>query len=502
MDLRRVLDVLGRRAIVIFIVAAVAMGVVTAVGVLNPPVYQAKTTVRILLDVGVADFKLRGEDIDRLFTTYSEILISEPVLAEAIRRLEPRTSGLSVAGLRSSTDVEAAPNSELIAITVQNHDPVLARDLADTLAAQLIDYSEVFLVGRTKSAPEIVEEQVLSQEAELAEERQELSKLEAVDPNSDEASTLARQIKIKEDTYQRLLDRYEMTKLYESLRANGIKVIVPASVPQTPSNQLGWEEIALSLIIGLFAGVALALVLDNLDTRVHSSSQLQLLTGRPVLGTVPRGSLPASTVGYISETKKDRAITEAYQFLSINLQALREDSPFQTIMLAYATPKEASSLVALNLGASMAQFGQGVILVDARLNLPSVHKTLNLPNTTGLTSVLEEKDSLEHAVQTNRIPGLDILTSGPVPLNPAEYLASPRMEALTQRLGQQYDTTLLHAGSALTATDAAILARTADGVILLVDQRSSRQDHVRSALGQIQATRAQVLGLIFVQKKD
>lgn len=500
MDLRQVLEVLVRRALVIFLAAGVAMGVVAAVGILTPPVFRSQTTVRVLLDVGVTDFKLRGEDIDRLFTTYSEVLVSQPILEEAVRRLSTDARPLSVGEARRSIRIDPSPNSELIVISAEHSDPETAQDLADMLADLLIEYAGVYYVGRTKSAPQIVEEQYVEVEQELAIKRQELAALEAVDEDSPEADALARQIRLKEESYQRLLDRYELVKLYESLRANGVKVIVPASMPRFPANSLGRQEILLALAIGLFGGAGLALVLENLDTRIHSPRQLERLTETRVLGSVPRGVLPQSRPMDPSAGGKSRAIEEAYRLLSINLQAIDQDHPIRTILLASATPKEAPPTVAANLATALSQFGRKVALVDAYLQRPSMHKIFDLANSTGLSSVLEDNVPLDMALQNSRVPGVHVLTAGPVPSNPAECLASAQMTSLAQALERQFEDTLLHAGSLFTSTDAAVLARTVDAVLLLVDQKESREGHVQSALKQLQATRAEVVGLVFVQK--
>jgi capsular exopolysaccharide synthesis family protein len=500
MELRQVFDVLLRRGLVILLVAGVATGVVAVVGVLTPPVYEAQTTVRVLLDVGVTDFKLRGEDIDRLFTTYSEVLVSQPILEEAVTRLSGESRSLSVGEARRSVEVDPSPNSELIIISATHGDPATARDLANMLADLLIEYAGVYYVGRTKSAPQIVEEQFVEVEQELAVKRQELAALVAVDEDSSEAEALARQIRLKEESYQRLLDRYELVKLYESLRANGVKVIVPASLPTSPSNSLGRQEIILALAIGLFGGIGLAVVLENLDTRIHSPRQLENLTQMRVLGSVPRGNLPLDGPIGPSTSGKTGSLQEAYQLLSINLQALDQDRPIRTILLASATPREATSDVALNLSAALSQFGQKVVVVDAYLQMPTVHKILDLPNSTGLSNILEDNVPLDMALQNSRIPGVQILTTGPVPSNPAEGLASSEMKAVTKALERRFEATLLHGGSLFTATDAAVLARIADGVLLLVDQRESREGHVQSALKQLQAVRTEVLGLVLVQK--
>ena len=133
--------------------------------------------------------------------------------------------------------------------------------------------------------------------AELQTDRQKYAALLAQDPAGVETQALASQIKDEEGLYDSLLSRYETARLNESLRANSVTVIAPATLPEQPDNRLGLTQIALGLIVGLFAGLGLALILENLDTRIHSLRQLELLTRIPVLGSVPKGLLSQNGSG-------------------------------------------------------------------------------------------------------------------------------------------------------------------------------------------------------------
>ena len=152
MELQLYLDILKRRALVIALVAALAMTVVTTVGIFGQPVYTARTTVRVLLDVGVADFRLWEDYNKRLLNTNTHVLQSGPILEDAISRLSPRTSSLSVRDLRDKVEIEIVPDTELIAIAVEDGDPALAQDLADMLSTLLIEYAKDLYVGGSKSA--------------------------------------------------------------------------------------------------------------------------------------------------------------------------------------------------------------------------------------------------------------------------------------------------------------------------------------------------------------
>jgi capsular exopolysaccharide synthesis family protein len=498
MELQHYLDILKRRALAIVIVAAVAMLVVTAAGILIQPVYTASTTVRVLLDVGVVDFRLREDYSERLLNTYGNILKSGPMLEEAISRLSPRTFSLTVADLREKkVEVEVIPNTELIAIAVQDGDPALARDLANTLATLLVEYAQNLYVGSSKSARQVLEEQLASMENQLEIDRQQLAMLLDSDAPSTEIEAIRNKIQFEEGSYDRLLDRYELARLNESLPANSITIAAPASLPTKPSNALRLREIGLSLVVGLFGGVGLALVMENLDTRIHSYHQLGHLTNLPVLGTVPNGVLSLDGSHWYAE--------EAYRLLSINLQALREDVPLQTVLITSAISKEGKSAVAANLAQTLAERGQTVFLVESDMRRPTMEKMFGIDNGLGLSSLLAECTSLSgtalgQVMHPAEQSNLFVIGGGPKVPNPTALLASPSMEKLLDYLGAQGQITLLDAPPVLGMADVSVLAPKVDGVILVVRQALSSREHVRETLKQLQATRAQMLGLIFVQK--
>jgi succinoglycan biosynthesis transport protein ExoP len=504
MELRLYLDILKRRAWVILIVTVVAVAVVVAASFLIPPTYTASTTVRVLLDVGLSDFVLREDYSTRLLNTYAEILTSRPVLEETLDRLSPRTDALSADELRERVLVEIVPNTELISISVQDRDPALARDMANTLSALLIEYAQDIYLGTSKSTREIVQEQLAAMENELESDRRRLEQLLVDGGNETEVGALNRQIEFKEDAYDRLLDRYELARLNESLRANSIAVIGSAMLPRTPSQAIGLTELALALVVGLFGGIGLALVMENLDTRVHSPQQLEHLANIPILGAVPRGRLPLDNPA--NSSGHSQPIKEAYRLLAINLQALDGGvASLQTLLITSATPNEGKSTVAVNLAQVLAEQGQKVFLLESDMRRSSLGKTFGIEDGLTLSTLLSEHASL-YEVEFDQVyrpvaqPWLPVLPGGPAVPRPAALLDSPLMEALLDHLREDGQITLLDAPPVLGVADVSVLAPKVDGVVLVVRQSFSTREGVREALKQLKATRAQVLGLIFVQK--
>ncbi len=503
MDLRLILDVVKRRALVITVVTVVVILMVVAAGLLTRPQYSADATVRVLLDVGVTDL-LRNSDYNlRLLNTYTNILTSEPILEKAISLQSPPIA-LKVAALREQVKVEIIPNTELISIAVQHEDPAVAQGLANTLAALLREYAQNLYASGGESARQIVEAQLNEINAELQSDRQRYAALLAKDPNGVETQALASQIKDKEDLYDSLLSRYETARLNESLRANSVTVIAPATLPEQPDNRLGSTQIALGLIVGLSAGLGLALILENLDTRIHSSRQLELLTKLPVLGAVPKGLLSQNGSESAKKETVRRQLEEAYRLLGTNLRALGSEHAFKTVLITSATSQEGKSTVATNLALTLSEGGQCVYLVEGDVHRPSIGKILEMSTERGLTDLLNghAPAPTEIKAATSLVPpcGPSVILSGPPVQNPATLFASQSMSALLASLGAETDITILDAPPVLGIADVSVLAPKVDGVIVAVREAMTTREQLQAAFKQLQASRARVLGIVFLKK--
>jgi capsular exopolysaccharide synthesis family protein len=503
-ELRIYLDILRRRAVAIVTVMGLTVTVVVMAGLLSTPIYTAGATVRVIQEVGVQDLRIGTAYGDRLTNTYVRVLTSWPVLAQAAERLG---SSLLPGQLSEKVEVEVVPDTELLSIAVQDQDSVFARDLANTLAELLVEHVQSLYMGNGKSTRQILAEQLAGMETDLEKDRLRLAALLAEGGVGADVEALTREIEFKEDAYDRLLDRYELARLNEALRANTVTVIAPATLPRAPSNSIGLKEVGLSLVVGLFGGIGLALVLENLDTRIYSPHQLDHLAHLPVLGTVPKGLLSMDSPEHANGTGRSRPIEEAYRLLSINLQMLKEDFPLQTVLITSALSKEGKSTVAANLAQMLAERGQTVFLVESDLRHPTIEKIFDIDNGVGLSNLLTEPTpvsdtALSQVLHPAEQTCLFVIGGGPKPANPTALLASPPIAEILDYLGAQGQITLLNAPPVLGMADASVLARRVDGVILVVRQAQSRREQVLAALKQLQASRARVLGFVFIQKDD
>lgn len=191
---------------------------------------------------------------------------------------------------------------------------------------------------------------------------------------------------------------------------------------------------------------------------------------------------------------------EAYRALRTNIQFSSLDKPLRTLLATSTAPDEGKTTTIANLAVTMAQAEQRVILVDCDLRRPSLHTLFGVPNTAGLTSLmLEETDSIP--VQKTEVPGLLLLTSGPLPPRPADILGSKRMEAVIARLREQADIVLFDTPPVNAVTDAAVLATKVDGVLLVLRAGATKRDRAREARRLLDKVNANVVGAVLTDVK-
>jgi capsular exopolysaccharide synthesis family protein len=479
MDIRAYIEILWRRK---WVIAVTVVGTLMAT-----PMYAAATTLRVLTpSSGTVDWASYDMGYtNRLMNTYAEIAASHPVLEELVQRL----------GIHNppQIEVEIVPNTELIQITVEDPNPILVAEAANVLADILIAQSRELYTGGGQTAREILGQQLAQIEDELSQARGEYEALVAQAPeDSDRVMAASRSIALKEQTYATLLESYERARVKEAMQANTVFVVEPAATPQAPSKPHKKMNVALGFMVGLAGGVGLAFLFENLDTTLYTVQQIEEVAALSILGKIPIARKRQQITLFNGNSPQ----AEAFRRLRTNVFALDHKTPFRTLMTTSAEPREGKSTIVANLALAMAQTGHEVIVVDGDLRLPTVHKIFALPNEVGLSSVLQQEATLDEAIQRCHVEGVQVLTSGPRPPNPTELLDSARMTTLIKQLAYQFDVVLLDTPSLLAVTDAVVLARSTDGVLLVVGRTQARRETVQSACQHLADVQAHLVGVI------
>jgi Mrp family chromosome partitioning ATPase len=472
--------------------------------------YRSSTTLRVAtVGSGLIDSRTDINYTDRLMNTYSRIVTGASVSQQIRNQL-----GLEN---RPSISVELIPNTELLRITAEASDPEAAQQVAELAATFLIEKSRELYAGEGQATIDILGRQLQQLEAELADLRGEYETLLA-SPATDQAAVDAasQNIALKERTYTTLLDEYERLRLEDAMRMNAVSVVEPAHFPGSPATPRTQMNLVLGALVGLFIGIGLALIFENLDTRLRTPTQIETVTGAPVIGNIPSGGRSLGTVG-INGANVDLPHIEAFRRIRINLMAIIPDGQPYAMLVTSAKEGEGKSTVSANLAVSIAKSGRSVVLLDCDLHEPTIDDRFGLPNDRGLTSYLTQQASLSGVLQSTELSTLKVVTTGPTLINSSEpeysislapaalaerlyqgteILGSAQMRIMLRELKTQFDVVILDTPALETVTDAAVLVPAVDDVLLVVAQDQADLDTVRSVRDQLAKLNAKSLHII------
>lgn len=204
----------------------------------------------------------------------------------------------------------------------------------------------------------------------------------------------------------------------------------------------------------------------------------------------------------ITITNPRSPVSEAFRTLRTNLEFTSLDKPLRSMVVTSAAPEEGKSTTLANLAVAMAQAGKKVILVDCDLRRPSLHQIFNARPAPGLSNMMRD-DALmnQPPLQETQVPNLFLLTSGTIPPNPAELVASRRMSDVIAALHQRADIVLFDAPPVIAVTDAAVLASKVDAVLLVVSAGKTKRDHAKKAKMLLDKVNAHLIGTVLTNVK-
>jgi capsular exopolysaccharide synthesis family protein len=203
----------------------------------------------------------------------------------------------------------------------------------------------------------------------------------------------------------------------------------------------------------------------------------------------------------ITELNPKSPISEAYRALRTNIQFSSIDEPVKVILVTSAQPEEGKSTTIANLAVTYAQEGKRVLIVDADLRKPTMHRYMSASNRLGLSNLLTGQFKVEDVIMDTYIPNLSLITSGTVPPNPSELLSSKRMVALLSQLREEYDMVLIDSPPILAVTDSQIISAICDGVVMVINHGKVKREAAKRGLSQLEHVKARVLGVVLNNKE-
>lgn len=324
-------------------------------------------------------------------------------------------------------------------------------------------------------------------------------------------AAMSQQLTTDEQYLNTLLQKQRELSATSGDSGTNVSIATRSRLPREPVGPARLRSIIVAFLLSLMAGVGLAFLLDFLDDTVKSLDDIDRYIHLPALALIPAARSekprlgaggeaaaapgPSTALALVEDVRSP--IAEAYRHLRTSLLLSSAGTPPKTILITSSQPSEGKTTTAINTAFMLSQTGAEVLIIDCDLRRPRLHSNFNLSNTRGLTNFLAGECPIEDVLQsTEKSPHLKLLTSGPIPPNPAELLGSDEMRKLLAKLSERFAHIVVDSPPAISFTDASIISTFVDGVILVVHGGRSSRAVVRRARQQLLDVGAHIFGIV------
>jgi succinoglycan biosynthesis transport protein ExoP len=321
---------------------------------------------------------------------------------------------------------------------------------------------------------------------------------------------LERAYKINDNIYEMLMEKYEEVKITEAGQLGNVKIIDQSFVPSTPIKPNKKKNVLFALLVGIGIGLVFTVFTEYLDTSLKEPKDVEEHIGEPALGVIPNINhrefiQKYGDNGHVTDLRQlllthyapRSSVSEAYRSLRTNLQYFNHEKPLKSLLITSTIAKEGKSTIVSNLGIIFSQRGLKTVMIDADLRKPVLHKFFNVDLKGGLTDLIINHDMpVSKVIKKTSIENLHLLTAGSIPPNPTDLLESNRMKTIQKMLEDEFDFALFDSPPIMVVTDAVVLSRILDGVLLIVETKKAKRDAVRAAKGIIEHVGGRLLGAV------
>ncbi len=454
------------------------------------PIYQTSTRMLVSNPPAISNVDNYNAMITSytMPNTYSEMVVDSPVLQGVIDKLKLDTTPDMLKGRIS---VSLVTDTQILVITVSDTDPVRATDIANTLTAVFADHVRELYSQRYASSKEGISKRMEEMSAQIDETNNTLVKTF----NDSERQQL--QVRLNEYTrlYSDMVMTYEQVRLAEAQTSANVVVTEPATPNNFPVSPRTSRNTMLAVVVGMLVAAGVVFAVDMLDDTIKNPEEVRRNFNIPILGVIARHEITEGKP--ISEAEPRSPVAEAFRSLRTNINFASVDTPLRRILITSPTPKDGKTTISSNLAVVLAQGEKKVVLIDADLRRPQIHHRFGLMNRFGLSDLfVQSAEKIGDALQISSSPRLAIITSGSLPPNPAELLTSKRMGTILELLMKGFDTILIDTPPILTVTDAAALAQSVDGVILVAKPGTTKKSAFKQSIETLKGVKANILGVV------
>lgn len=494
-DLRLYFDFLRRRAFLIVLVAVLSGLVGFLVSNSLTPIYEASTVLLVSENATTALNEYNAVlTSERLARTYVEMISARPVLETLRANLDLEQD---VETLKDAISISLVANTQLIEVKVQDPSPSRAALLANSLVSLFIEQNDSLQQSRFADSKNSLLEQIAQQQTYIDQIQETLNSLPSTDENETERTRLEQLLSQYRQSYTQLSQSYEQVRIAEAQNSSNIVQIESAVAPNSPVSPRILVNTLLSALAGVAIAVALILLIESMDHSIRSADVVKEKLGIRTLATIGKDEGKDSLVTVVNPRSP---VSEAFRSLRTSIQFAGVDSQLKTIIVTSAVQEEGKTTVAANLAFVMSQLGSEVILVDADLRRPKLHKIFEVSNKKGLSNLFVNRDmgrAFSTQMQKTKHEHLNLLASGGIPPNPSELISTARMTDILKLAEESADLVIIDAPPTLPVTDAAVLAQKADGVIIVMVPGKTTMPMAKQTVETLRQVNAKIIGAVF-----
>jgi capsular exopolysaccharide synthesis family protein len=316
-------------------------------------------------------------------------------------------------------------------------------------------------------------------------------------------NALKREVEMNGRMLDIVLNRLKETAISSQIQANNVRVQDLAEVPRKPIKPKKVFNIVVSIILGVIGGAGLAFFREYMDATVKGPDEIVSLLNLPVLGCIPRiqpdgkNIKDKTDVDYVVEKDSHSIAAEIYRSIRTNLLfSINHSSTAKSIVITSSVPREGKTINAFNLATIIANSGERVVLVDADMRKPRVHRLFSQQNDLGLSEFLEGKKDFDDVIRYSGIDNLYFVTAGETTDRPVELISSQNMKIFIEKASFRFSKIIFDTPPVTLVTDAVVLSSIATGVILVAESNRVTKELLRNSKELLQKVNANILGII------
>ncbi len=506
MELAQYAMVIWRRWGLVALTTVLAAGAAAGFSLTQTPIYRSSVTLEVQREGNPAENAYyTALNNEARANAYALQVTGPSVLARAAERL-----GLpgEAARLRGMLAVSQTADTGMIEISARHPDPAMAKAVAEATGEVFIEEIKAQQESRYRTSLAELDAQIAALEARIADTQAAIVSYGNVDALTTaaraELAQLETQLTNDETRLRVMLQSTEQFRLAMAQYDDSVTVFSPAELPAAPVSPRPLRNTALATVVGGMIGVGTAFLLDYLDDTVHTPEDARAALGVNVLGAVPDVE-GKSTIGWLAQEEPLSTAAEAFRDLRTSLQYASLDAPLRTLLVTSTEPDEGKTFVAANLATVVALGGRRVLLMEADLRRPRIHKLWEETRAPGLTEALRASSDAQQEgrtispvpfVRPTQVEGLCLMTSGAVVPTPAELLNSQTFQRMMAALQETFDLIVIDSPPVLAVTDAAVLTGTVDGVVIVTISGQTRLPSAARTIERVQSVGGNLLGLV------